>query len=371
MILGDLGADVIKIEQPSVGDDTRHWGPPYLGGESYYFLGVNRNKRSLTLNLKAPEARGIMQRLIEGSDVIVENFRPGTLQRLGFGYEQARQVNPRIVYCSISGYGQTGPEAQRPGYDFILQGEAGLISLTGEEGQPPVRLGVPLVDLAAGMWGAIGILASLPAARLTGQGRYIDTSLMESAVAMLSYVASLYFATGKPPGKVGAGHLTLMPYRAFTTATQHIIVCVGNDAMWERFCTAVGLDLAQDPRFRTNADRVANGGELVRLIEERLTQQPADVWLAAFAEYRVPAGPIRTLDQVFLDPQVLARDMVLTLDHPTAGAVPTLGFPVKFSPSGEPPRVPSPTLGQHATEILLSLDYSQQQVDQWRQAGVV
>jgi len=373
MILGDLGADVIKIEMPGRGDDTRGWGPPYLGGESYYFLSVNRSKRSLTLNLKHPEGKEVLRRLIAGSDVLLENFRPGTLERMGFGYRQAAGINPRLVYCSISGYGGTGPESQRPGYDFILQGEAGMMSLTGEEGRPPVRIGVPLVDLGAGMWAAIAILGGLLERQTGGRGKRIDTSLMEAAVAFNSYVASLYFATGENPPKAGAGHLSLVPYQAFPTATQHIIVCVGNDAMWERFCAALGLDIAHDPRFRTNPDRHTNRSELVPLLEERLSREPADVWLRALAEQGVPAGLVRKLDQVFADEQVRARNMVWEMDHPSAGRIRTLGFPIKFDggPGDGAGAKPPPTLGQHSDEVLLELGYSESDIKAFREDGVI
>lgn len=371
MILGDLGADVIKIELPGRGDDTRGWGPPYVGGESYYFLGVNRNKRSVTLNLKTEAGREVLRRLIKESDVLLENFRPGTMARMGFGYEEVRAINPRLVYCSISGYGQTGPQAQRPGYDFILQGEGGIMSLTGEEGRPPVRIGVPLVDLGAGMWAAIGILAALLEARATGRGRYVDTSLLEASVASLSYVASLFFTTGRIPPKAGGGHLVLVPYHAFYTATGPITVCVGNEDMWERFCVALGLpELGHNPRYRGNTQRLAHRDELLGLIQDRFLQAPAEVWLRALDEQGVPAGPIRNLEEVFADEQVQARDMVWEVDHPASGRVRTLGFPVKFSPGGLKRPAPPPLLGEHNDQVLLELGYTQAEIDRFRKEGV-
>jgi formyl-CoA transferase len=384
MALGDMGAEVIKIETPGRGDDTRAWGPPFVGGESYYFLSVNRNKRSLTLNLKHEGGKDILRRLAARSDVLLENFRPGAMERLGLGYEDLAVVNPRLVYCSISGYGNSGPQRERPGYDYVLQAEAGHMSLTGHEGGAPVRIGIPLIDLGAAQWATTAILAALLERERTGKGQRVDTSLMEAAVSYLSYLSGLYFATGESPGKAGSAHLSLVPYQAFAGGDgRPFVICAGNDDLWRRLCETLGVaELGTDPRFARNSARVANRAELVALLQRCLDTAPAAAWVARLEVAGVPAGLIRPLAEVFEDEQVRARGMVWTCEHPTAGLVRSVGLPVRFSSTGTCPPcgpgpasgrspTPPPRLGEHTDEVLGELGYSAAEIRELRAAAVV
>jgi formyl-CoA transferase/CoA:oxalate CoA-transferase len=356
MTLADLGADVIKVEDTSGGDDTRAWGPPFQGGTAAYFLSVNRNKRGIALDLKDPDCRQLLWGLAATADVVVENFRPGTAGRLGFGYDDVAEINPRVVYASISGYGQTGPMRGEAGYDAIAQALSGVMSVTGETGGPPARFGVSGADLAAGMWAAVGILAALHERERTGRGQWVDISLLDGQISWLTYVASSYFATGVTPGRYGSAHPTIVPYQAFPTAEGHLMVAAGNDSLWRRFATAVGLgDLVDDPRFGTNPDRVRNRGDLVPLIEEALAARSAQDWAKLLSEAGVPVGPINSVGEALEHPQVLARGMVTEISHPTAGAVRTVGSPIKLSASPPQVRTPPPGHGEHTDEVLTAL----------------
>jgi crotonobetainyl-CoA:carnitine CoA-transferase CaiB-like acyl-CoA transferase len=357
MTLADLGADVIKIEQPGTGDDTRQWGPPFQGDQSAYFLSVNRNKRSVALDLKSDEGRQAARVLADRADIIVENFRPGTAARLGLGYEEISQTNPRVVYASISGYGQTGPDAGRPGYDAIAQARSGLMSVTGERDGRPVRVGVSSTDLTAGMWALVGILAALYRREQTGAGQWVDISLLDGQVSWLTYVASGYFATGDVPRRYGSAHPTIAPYQGFATADGDLMVAVGNDGLWTRFAPAVGLGaLVDDPRFMHNPERVTNRDELVCLVAERLTTRSTAEWIQILDKVGVPVGPINTVDEVMIDPQVLSRGMVIELEHPTAGRLKLVGSPLRLSVSPTTVRRPPPLLGEHTDEVLAELD---------------
>ncbi|MFC7344847.1 CaiB/BaiF CoA transferase family protein [Saccharopolyspora griseoalba] len=372
MALADLGADVIKIENARGGDDTRAWGPPFQGDTAAYFLSVNRNKRGLAVDLKDPECLDVVRRLARTADVIVENFRPGTADRLGLGYEQVEADNPGIVFASISGYGQTGPFRDEPGYDAIAQALSGVMSVTGEPDGPPVRFGVSGADLAAGMWTAIGVLAALKERERTGKGQWVDVSLLDGQISWLTYVASGHFATGAVPGRYGSAHPTIVPYQAFPTAEGHIMVAAGNDGLWQRFAIAIGLEhLVHDPRFATNPDRVSNRDALLPLIEEALAQRSAEDWSKVLAEHAVPAAPINTVDQALAHPQVVAREMVTTVEHPSAGRVRTVSSPIKLS--GTPPRVRTapPTHGQHTGEILASLGLDEDRIGALRERGAI
>lgn len=357
MMLGDFGAEVIKVEMPGKGDDTRQWGPPFVNGESAYFLSCNRNKKSITLNLKEEEDKKKLWELIKNSDVLLENFRPGTMEKLGFTTEELFKANPRLIYSRISGFGQTGPYAKRPGFDVIIQGMSGMMSITGEEGGPPVKFGVAIADIAAGMWSAFGIVAALYARSRTGRGQLVDVSLLDGQVALLTYMAGGYFATGKNPKKLGSGHPTIVPYQAFKAKDgKYIIVGVGNDSLWKKFCKVAGLEnIMDDPRYATNPKRVENRNEVVEIVQEALLQKTSGEWLKMLEDEGIPTGPIYKLDEVFSDPQVLHREMVVEIDHPKAGKIKVTGIPVKLSDTPGEIKYPPPLLGEHNEEVLRDL----------------
>lgn len=352
MTLADLGADVIKVEAPGIGDDTRAWAPPYHGPESAYFLSANRNKRSVAVDLKSEDGRRLAQRLAAAADVLVENFRPGTAEKLGLGYEAVDAANPGIVYCSVSGYGQTGPERDRPGYDAIAQARSGMMSITGCPDGPPVRTGVASADLSAGMWATIGVLAALHERARSGQGQWVDIALLDAQVSWLTYVASGYLATGEQPKRFGSAHPTIVPYQAFATADDDLMITVGNDRLWRAFTDATGLHtLADDPRFATNPDRVAHRDVLLPLIADRLLEHGAGYWCSRLAAVGVPVTPVASVPDVLTDPQLIARDMFWTIEHPTAESVTTTGCPVHLSRTPTSLRRPPPVLGEHTAEI--------------------
>ncbi len=373
LMLGDYGADVIKIELPGRGDDTRHWGPPYIDGESAYFLSINRNKRSLTLNLKDPAGREVFMRLARNADVVVENFTPGVVNRLGIDYEAVKAENPRIVYSSISGFGQTGPYREKPAYDQMMQGLGGIMSLTGDPDGQPQKTGVALADIGAGMLAAYAVMTALFHRERTGVGQYIDVSMLDLQVAWLTYQAATYFATGAPPPRVGAAHPNLVPYQAFKCADgKYINVAVGNERFWQRFCTALGReDLVEMPEYAQNKDRVKNRDQLVALLQQEFDTRSTDRWVDILEEAGVPCGPINDLADVFSDPQVKARDMLLEVQHPSAGKIKQTGIPIKFSATPGSIDSPPPLLGQHSREILLELGYSQDEVEALEQQEVI
>ena len=372
MMLADMGARVVKVEQPGKGDDTRAWGPPFQAGESAYFLSINRNKESITLNLKHPDGRRVLDALLERADVLVENFRPGTLERMGLGYAEVARRRPGLVYCSISGFGQTGPRRREPGYDAVLQGEGGLMSITGEQDGPAYRLGVAIADIVSGMFSAYGVAAALLARHRTGRGQLVDVGMLDAVAAVLTYQAGIYFATGTAPGRLGNRHPTITPYESLETADGELVVAVGNDQLWRTFCGVLGADdLADDPRFRTNKDRVAAREALRPMLVERLRARPAAEWLADLKAAGVPCGGVRDLEQVFTDPQVLERAMVVALDHPVAGAIRQLGVPVKLGGTPGAVRTPPPTLGQHTTAILGELGIGDAEAARLRAAGAI
>jgi crotonobetainyl-CoA:carnitine CoA-transferase CaiB-like acyl-CoA transferase len=372
MILGDLGADVIKVEDPWHGDDTRRWGPPFQGDDAAYFLSINRNKRGLSVNLKMPEGQQILRRLAARSDVMMENFRPGTAARLGLGYEELSGQNPRLIYASISGYGQTGPSAGLPGYDAVAQAVSGMMSVTGEAGGEPVRSGTSLADVGAGMWALIGILAALHARQTSGRGQLVDISLLDGQIAWLTYVAGKYFATGVTPGRYGSAHESLAPYQVFPTADDPLMVAVGSDGLWRRFTAATGLDnLTDDPRYATNPDRVRHRDTLIPRITKALAARGCAEWTDRLNAAGVPAGPVNTVPAALGQPQVAAREMVAEIDHPVAGMLKTLGSPIKLSSQPASIRRPPPVLGQHTDEILAEAGYIAAEVAALREAGAV
>lgn len=371
MLLGDLGADVIKVERPDRGDDARAF-PPFVNGESAPFMTFNRNKRSLTLNLKQPAGREICLRLAARADVLLENFRVGVAERLGLGYGQVSAVNPRIIYCSISGFGQTGPYRERGGFDLIAQGMSGLMSITGEETGPPLRVPIPLTDIGAGMFGAIGILAALRAREQTGRGQWVDTSLFETPIAWSVYEAASYFATGEVPTRLGAGHRASAPYQPFRTKDGWLNLGAAGQQFWPKICEVLGLpELVKDPRFATNPERVKHRKELAALLQERFDRETTAHWLSRLEAEGVPAGPILTYDQVFADPQVRHREMAVEVEHPVAGRTRALGVPVKLSENPARIRRPAPTLGQHTSEILKPLGYSDDDLARLRAEAVI
>lgn len=372
MMLGDMGCEVLKVEAPGKGDESRGWGPPFQGGESSYFLSCNRNKQSLTLNLKQPEAKNIALRLIQEADILVENYSPGTMERLGLSYAVASEYNPRLIYCSISGFGQHGPNRSLPAYDLILQGMGGLMSITGPKDGPPTKVGVPIADLTAGMFAAHAILAALYHRERTGLGQYVDTSLLDGQLALLTFQAGRYFATGESPGLAGNEHPSIAPYETFATRDGHLNVACGNDGLWRRFCAALGLDaVAVDPRFATNADRLGHRPELVILIEQALATRKTQEAIALLAEAGVPCGPIYQLADVFEDQHVCELGLVQAIDHPSAGTVQFPGPPFRFSESPTELRSAPPRLGEHTDEILIRLGFQPADVEALRQQGAL
>ncbi len=332
MILGDLGATVIKVEQPGKGDDTRQFGPPYVAAESAYYLGLNRNKRSITLDFSNPDEKQRLLEMVRTAAVLVENFRPGTLERQGLGYEALRAINPGLVYCSISGYGQTGPYASRAGYDFVAQAESGLMSVTGEIDGDPQRVGSPIADLSAGLFACISILAALRVRDRTGQGQHIDISLFEAAVALLGNVSANHLVSGEEAERYGNGHPNIVPYQAFRTQDGYIVVSCGNDRLYQSFCHLLGRDdLATDQRFATNPQRVRNRQELIPILQELLLQRDTEDWLAELRATGIPCGPINTVSQVFRDAQLESRGFIWECEHPTAGTIRLSGSPIRLS----------------------------------------
>ena len=372
MMLADMGARVIKVEQPGRGDDTRAWGPPFQNGESAYFLSINRNKESVTLNLKHPEGRRVLDALIERADVLVENFRPGTLERMGLGYADLSKQHPDLVYCSISGFGQTGPRRREPGYDAVMQGEGGLMSITGAPDGPGYRLGVAIVDIVSGMFSAYGIAVALLARERTGRGQYIDVGMLDAAAALLTYQAGIHFTTGEAPGRLGNRHPSITPYETLEAADGELVVAVGNDQLWCTFCGVIGAEaLADDARFRTNKDRVAAREALRPLLVERMRTRPVAEWIERLKAAGIPCGGVRDLAQVFADPQLIERAMVIALDHPVAGAIRQLGVPIKMSGTPGAVRTPPPALGQHTETILGELGMSGPEIARLRADGAV
>jgi crotonobetainyl-CoA:carnitine CoA-transferase CaiB-like acyl-CoA transferase len=351
--LADAGADVIKIEEPRKGDDTRGWGPPFVEGESTYYLAVNRGKRSLTLNLKEPEGREILWKLLAGADVLVENFRPGTLDTLGFSAADVRARHPRLVYASISGYGADGPWGGRPGYDAIIQGEGGLMSVTGAPDGPPFRVGASMADVVTGMAAFQGILLALYRRERTGQGGVVDVSLLESLLSTLTYHASTYLLAGEVPGRLGNRHPNLAPYETFEAKDGHVIVGAGSETLWRSFCAVLGQpDLASDPRFATNAQRVTNYGELRAHLAARMRERTVGEWLSAFEAAGIPCGRVRNVGEALDGPQVGARGLLVDVDHPRMGRGRYVGSPLHLDGTRRSSNRPPPALGEHTAQIL-------------------
>ena len=381
-LLGDLGADVIKIERPGQGDDTRKWGPPFVPGpdggdttESAYFLSANRNKRSLSIDISKPEGQVLAKRLIGFCDILVENFKVGNLARYGLGYDDLKDSNPGLIYCSITGFGQNGPYAPRAGYDYLAQGMGGMMSLTGEPEGEPVKVGIGIADIMCGMYASSAILAALHHRGMTGQGQHIDLGLLDTQVAWLSYEGSNYLTSGDIPKRQGNEHPNIVPYKVMPCADGHVIIAVGNDAQFARFCSFAGCpELAADERFQTNASRVRNRDALYALLPDITRRKTQKAWVDGLAEIGVPSGPVNTLDQVFADPQVLARDMKITMPYPGSqrGEVDLIGNPIKFSETPVDYRFAPPRAGQDSDSILEELlDVSPEERARLRGKGVI
>ncbi|MCP4168918.1 MAG: CoA transferase [Chloroflexi bacterium] len=374
MMLGDMGADVIKIERPGKGDMARGWGPPFIEGESGYFLSTNRNKRSLTLNLKHPAGREIFHKLIAQADILLINQpRIESLRRLQADYDTLSALNPRLIYCSISGYGMTGPNAGRSGYDLAAQGESGTMALTGEPNGPPVRYPVPISDITAGLYTTISATTALYARDHSGKGQFIDTALLDSQVTWLTNMAGAYFVSGQRPSRLGNFHPQIAPYELFDALDKTFLVAVGSERLWTIFCEAIGVaeTLGADPRYTSNADRLNHRMELHQALSDLFETQPADVWLGKMRAAGIPCGPINEIDETLADPHVLARGMVVDMDHPTVGPIKVLGNAMHLSDTPASYRLPPPTLGQHTDEILRELDYDDAAIVGMHDDGVV
>jgi crotonobetainyl-CoA:carnitine CoA-transferase CaiB-like acyl-CoA transferase len=370
MLLADMGARVIKIEQPGKGDDTRAWGPPFLGGESAYFLSINRNKESVTLDFKNAQGRAVLDGLIARSDVLVENFRPGTLDRIGLDYASLAVKYPKLIVCSISGFGQTGPRRPEAGYDAVIQAEGGLMSITGPPDGQPVRLGVAIGDIVTGMFAAQGVLLALVARGRTGRGQLVDVAMLDSVSALLTYQAGIYFATGVAPRRIGNRHPTIVPYETFAASDGDFVLAVGNDDQWRRFCGVAGIQDAG--RFATNKERVTCYEELKPILSEVLRRHTREQWIGRLRAAGVPCGSVRDLQDLFSDPQLSARDMIATVEHAAVGSLRVLGVPVKLSDTPGSVRNAPPTLGQHTDAVLRNdLSLTLADIDRLREQGAI
>ena len=380
MMLGDLGAEVIKVELPGTGDESRSWGPPFVGkpygpypGESAYFISINRNKLSVTINLKSAEGQEVIRRLAAVSDIVVENYRTGVLEKSGLGYEDLHALNPRLIYCSISGYGRTGPQAERPGYDAIMQAEGGIMSISGPVEGPPSRVGISIVDISTGMFSAIAILAALRARDATGEGQWLDMSLLDSNAALLANIASNYLIGGGVPRSYGNAHPNLTPYGAFRACDRWFVLGVANDRQWGSLCQVIGHpELKGDPRFVANSDRLANRDALTQIMGEAFLARTADEWLAELERVEIPCGAINTIPEMFDNPQARARHLALEVEHSTAGPIRVPGFAYKLSQTPAEVHLPPPLLGQHTEKVLTELlGYSPEQVSLLRERGAI
>ena len=363
MVLADMGANVIKVEKPNGGDDNRRMGPPFIKDWSAGFLALNRNKRSLAVDLRSEMGKATFRRLVQDADAVVENFRPGVMERLGLGYESLISIKPSLVYCSVSGFGNTGPDAAKGGFDLVAQGVSGLMSITGHPGMPPAKVGVPITDISAGLLSANGVLCAYIHALKTGQGQQVDTSLMEAGIAYTVWESSVYFADGDVPGPLGSAHRVSAPYQALRTSDGYLNIGAATQPTWEQLCRAIGAEeLIDDPRFNLPGDRKSRQDELAALLEETFVTDTTANWLAMLEEAGVVAGPIYNMDQVYKDPQVLARNMLVDIDDPDLGTIHNIGVPVKFSATPGRIRTRAPMLGEHSVEVLMEHGFSEAEV---------
>ncbi|WP_017753517.1 CaiB/BaiF CoA transferase family protein [Calidifontibacillus oryziterrae] len=372
MILGDLGAEIIKVEAPGGSDDTRQWGPPYAATESAYYLCANRNKRALTLNLKSNDGKELLKRLIQESDVIIENFKSGTMEKWGLGYNELKKINPKIIHCSITGFGQNGPYRKLPGYDSIIQAMSGLMSITGSEESGPMKVGVAISDLFTGLYANIGILAALHERTRSGQGQSIDVSLFDSQLSVLANVASNYLISGKQPGLLGNQHPNIVPYQPFETKDGTLVVAVGNDSQFRKLCSILEApELGVDEKFITNSKRLENRDELIGILASKFKLKTTKELADLLNQISVPAGPIQTMKEVFNDPQVHARNMVWELEHPIAGQIKLVGSPLKLSRTPVTIRKYPPLVGEHTEEILIQMGYTKNEIEEMKTLNII
>ena len=373
MMLGDLGAEVIKVERPGTGDDTRTWGPPFAGGQSAYYLCCNRNKKSITVDLQNPHGVNLVKEIAAISDVVVENFKPGLMQRFGLDYNTLREANPRLVYCSISAYGQDGPYRDRPGYDMVLSAVGGLMWITGPAGGEPCKVGVAITDVVTGVHAAGAIVAALLWRERSGRGQFIDASLLDVQVASLANIASNYLVAGREAQRWGTAHESIVPYQVFAAKDRPIAIAVANQKLWANFCKLIGKpEWIDDPRFESNPKRVENRDALLPLVAEVIAAKTCDEWVALFAEASIPCGPVNNMQSLFTDPQVLHRDMVAEVPHPTIGTLRLSGIPIKYSDTPGAIRRHPPLLGEHTDEVLADvLNYRPDQINTLRKQGAI
>lgn len=372
MVLADLGADVLKIEMPKTGDDSRAFGP-YVNNESAYFMSLNRNKKSLTLNLKKEEGKKILKDLLKDADVIVENYRPGTMEKLGLGYDVLKEINPKLIYAASSGFGHTGPYSKRPAYDGVIQAMGGIMSITGPKGGEPTRVGPSVADIFSGLFTAIGILAAVNERRETGKGTKVDVSMLDCQVGILENALARYFATGVAPKPAGNKHTSIVPFEPFNTSDGQIVIAAGNDNLWAKFCKAMGTEeLIDDERFKTNPLRNKNYDELKPLIDEKIKEKTTEEWKKILLDAGVPSGPINNMEMLVKDEQVLARNMIQEVEHPVAGKQHLPGIPIKMDGVSDKIRFPAPVLGQHNEEVLAErLGYSKEEIEKFKEEGVL
>ena len=371
MQLADMGAEVIKVELPGKGDDLRQWGPPFIGGEGVYYMLLNKNKKSITVNTRAPEGIDIVRKLLKNTDVLLENFRPGVMDRIGLSYEAVHALNPKLIYCSISGYGQKGPLWDKPGFDVMIQAESGFMDITGFD--VPTRVGIAIADLVGGLYGAQGILTALIAREETGEGQHVDIALLDSLVSLLSYQAGIYIATGESPTRKGNRHPLSTPYEDFATEDGRVIIAAGNQRLWETLCTKVLMqpDLIKDPRFLTMADRNANEPALKQIIEGITSKKTTDEWIKLLGQEGIPCGRVRRVGEVLESENTKAREMMVEVEDPVRGKMKLLGTPVKLSNTPGDIRLTPPLLGQHTEEVLKELGYSEEEVKELKSKGIV
>jgi formyl-CoA transferase/CoA:oxalate CoA-transferase len=372
MQLADMGAEVIKVEQPGIGDETRSYIPPEINGESCYFMSLNKNKKGITVNLKTEEGQRIVKQLVENADVLIENFRNGTMEKFGLGYEVLKEINPRLIYCAVSGFGRTGPMKDEPAYDLLMQGFGGLMSVTGETGRAPVKVGFSIVDLATGLYASLGVVLALLVREKTGNGQYVESSLLDTIVSLSNYLGQSVLATGKVQGRFGSAHPNLVPYQAFEAKDGYVIIAVPNDWLWRKMCDALDLqDLKDHPKFAVNASRVANREELVGVLTEYTKRKDSSEIIGKLKHAGVPSGPINDIGQLLAHPQVQSREMIQEVEHPTIGMLKMLGIPLKLSVTPGSIRKAPPLLSEDTNEVLTALGYSSENISDFKEKGII
>jgi len=372
MQLADMGADVIKVEQPDIGDETRSYIPPAINGESTYFMSLNKNKKAMTLNLKSEEGQEIVKKLVAEADVVIENFRNGTMEKFGLGYEVLKEINPRLVYCAVSGFGRTGPMKNEPAYDLLMQGFGGLMSVTGEEDGAPVKVGFSVVDLATGLYASLGVVLALFARQTTGKGQYVESSLLDTIVSLSNYLGQSVLSTGNVPKRMGSAHPNLVPYQAFESKDGHVIIAVPNDGLWRKMCDALDLPHLKDHhKYALNVNRVAHRDELVEILTDFTKKRESAEIIQKLKDAGVPSGPINDLSQLFAHPQVQSRELIQEVEHPTIGLLKMIGVPIKLSETPGSVRKAPPLLGENTETVLADLGYSPEEIATFKEKGIV